>query len=706
MDPRRPPRLSLLALVALAWLRAAPAAALTADEQASATRLITLVRAVAEEYREAVDDRGRVVRPIEIEEGRLFLAEARDLAGRLGPAAPADVEARFTAVADALAHGPVDAVTGAADALIAAVTAATGVREISVPSAPPSAARGATLFAANCAGCHGATGAGDGADAAALAVKPADFRDAAFMRGETPTDFFHVISVGRRRAAMPAWDEVLSVQERWDVIAFVWGLHTAPADAAEGRGLFVAHCAGCHGVAADGQGPYAAALGAAVPDLAAPGALALRSDTELYATVRDGIPGTPMPGFARLLDDAQTWRTVAALRALSLGGGPAVRQAAADHTSLAFADVRRLLDAAAAAHARGDAGAAALASDAYLRFEPLEPALGARDPGAVRAVEEAFLTLRAALRTPGADVEPLVLRTRNALAAAEAALASPADAWARFLQSAAIILREGLEVVLILGALLAYVVKTGNPAMRRPIWAGAGLGVLASLGTAALLVTVLAQAPGLGDALEGAAMLLAAVVLFWVSWWMVSKAEAERWQRYIQGKVDRALAAGSGTALGAAAFLAVFREGSETVLFYQALLATAPARDLAVPAGFVAGAVVLAAVYLVLRRFGMRLPIRPFFLATGGFLTAMAITFAGRGVHELQEAGMLGMTRLAWPPEVPLLGVFPTVESLLAQAVLLLPVVYGVVVTLRRRRPAGPEVHVVAERRVAGKGRA
>src|SRR5262249_31927761 len=134
--------------------------------------------------------------------------------------------------------------------------------------------------------------------------------------------------------------------------------------------------------------------------------------------------------------------------------------------------------------------------------------------------------------------------------------------------------------------------------MRRPIWMGAGLGVVASLGTAVLLATVLRLTTGAGELLEGIAMLLASGVLFFVSYWIISKAEADRWQRYIRGKVGRAAAAGKGTALAAAAFLAVYREGFETVLFYQALVGSAPAGDLMVPAGLVAGLALLALVYL------------------------------------------------------------------------------------------------------------
>jgi high-affinity iron transporter len=404
-----------------------------------------------------------------------------------------------------------------------------------------------------------------------------------------------------------------------------------------------------------------------------------------------------MPAFERALGSEDAWKAVAYVRRLSLGGlaagatqataGAPPAAAPTEGDAILF-ETERLVGAAEAAYRRGESNAGDLATDAYLRFEPLEPSLRTRDAAVVTRVEEAFLRLRGALHDPGADVPPLFTAVREALAEARRALASTGDGWARFVQSFAIILREGLEVVLILGALVASVMQAGNAAMKRPIYGGAVLGLVASIATAALVATVFRLTPGFSEILEGAAMLLGAVVLFWVSYWIVSKAEAERWQRYIRGKVQNALRTGSGAALVAAAFLAVYREGFETVLFYQALLASAPRGDVLVAAGFAAGAAVLALVYIVFARFGLRIPIRQFFLASGGFLCAMAIAFAGRGVHELQAAGVLPITAVGWAPQVAVLGVFPTLESLLAQGVLLALVAYGVMVTLRGRRAA------------------
>ncbi len=687
----------LAALAALARLSAPAWAEPAADTTAAVTRVLTLLRAVGEEYREALDETGKVVRPIEIEEARLFLAEARSHGRRLGADAPADLDARIEMLSDAIAGtAPLATVLAQVDEVCKALSKATGVGEEFLPPAPPSAARGEIVYKTNCVSCHGEHGAGDGPEAARLDPKPTDFSAPSFMRGETPSDFFHVISAGRRRAAMPAWDSVLSVQERWDAIAYLWTFSTPATRVAEGQGVFVVQCGGCHGAAADGRGPYAGTLPKGVPDLSTPDALAGRTLDALFAAVSDGVPGTPMPGFARVLDEEQRWKAVEFLHAQSLGGYTRealpkalpqtdVRRVATDVDAV-LAEVRRLLAQSAEAYRRGDAAARDLATDAYMTFEPLEARIAAREPALVRAVEEGFLGLRTALAKPGADVEPLFAATRSALDAAASGLASPTDDWARFAQSATIILREGFEVVLLLGALLAWVVKSGNLHMRRPIYGGALVGVVASLATAALLATVFRMTPGLGATLEGAAMLLASVMLFWVSYWIISKAEAERWQQYIKGKIQKAVVAGSGTALFATAFLAVYREGFETVLFYQALFAGAPAGDTMIPAGFAAGAVLLSIVYVVFSRFGVRIPIRQFFLVSGGLLYTMSVAFAGRGVHELQEAGLIDMTPVSWAPSIEVLGIFPTVESLLAQAVLLALLLYAIVLTVRRRR--------------------
>jgi len=675
-------RPSLVFRVLVAMLLVARAALAAPDEAAEQTkRLLSLLDGIATEYQEAFDAAGALSRPIEIEEARLLLVEAKDLddelALGLGP--------QLAAIDAKLQPGPEsDAFVPLVESVQAAIASKTGVKVEAGPPEAPSAERGATLFAAECARCHGAAGAGDGKDAADLAVKPASFTDLAFMRVETPRDFFNIITLGRRRSGMPEWGDALTVQQRWDLVRFVWTLHEPGPQA--GMAVYEASCAGCHGAAADGLGTTVAG-GTRPPDLSTVESLAEQSDTQLFEAI--SRPGH-VPGAA--LSETARWEAVARLRDLSLGGSAEVEVTTSEAT-VALAEVRRLVKAAADEHGRGGQAASSLATDAYLRFEPIERHLSAIQPALVTDVEQAFVTLRTKLRDPeasSADVAAAVDGVQRTLDAAEQGLSPRLDAWTRFAQAVTIVVREGFEVVLIVGALLAWVRRSGQPHMVRPIYLGAAAGLVASIATAFLLTTALRSVPGLAEAFEGIAFLLAAIVLFWVSYWLISKAEADRWQRYIKGKVEGALERGSGGALAAAGFLAVYREGCETLLFYQALLASAPAGDILVLLGFVVGLALLAILYRAFQRASSRVPLGTFFTVTGALLYGMAIVFAGKGVFELQEVSWLPLTPLPWWPTLPALGLFPSLEAVIAQGVMVALLLVAVGVTLLRRmeRPA------------------
>ena len=676
---RPSPSLRLLVLAVLAaWpLRGAAAA----PEQAK--RLIALLDGIATEYQEAFDARGTLVRPIELEEARLLVVEAADLDRKLdvglGPQL-AGVEATLKGAKPDPAFVPL------LESLQAKVASSTGVRLEAGPPEAPSAERGGKLYTELCARCHGASGAGDGPDAADLTVRPASFTDLAFMRAETPRDFFNVITLGRRRSGMPEWGDVLSVQERWDLVRFVWTLHGGPPK--PGAAAFGSACAGCHGAAGDGLGSQVSA-GKRPPDLSTVESLAERSDTQLFV-----VASTPGHAAGPDLSESARWEAVAHLRDLSLGGS-AQAEVSASEAVVALAEVRRLVQAAADEHERGGPTASALATDAYLRFEPIERQLSAIEPGLVTDVEQAFVLLRTRLRDSDASgdaVDAAVADVQRTLDAAEHGLTPRLDTWTRFGQAVTIIVREGFEVVLIVGALLTWVRRSGQTQMLRPIYLGSAAGLVASIATALLLLTVLRSMPGLAEAFEGVAFLLAAIVLFWVSYWLISKAEADRWQRYIKGKVEGALARGSAGALAAAGFLAVYREGCETVLFYQALLASAPAGDVVVVSGFALGLGLLGLLYRAFQRVGSRVPLGSFFMVTGGLLYGMAIVFAGKGVFELQEVSWLPLTPLTAVPTVPALGIFPSLEAAIAQGVMLALLVVALAVTLVRRwrRPPAP----------------
>ena len=220
-----------------------------------------------------------------------------------------------------------------------------------------------------------------------------------------------------------------------------------------------------------------------------------------------------------------------------------------------------------------------------------------------------------------------------------------------------------------------------------------GAAVVLSLVTAVLLETVFLLSPAQQEVLEGITMLLAVGVLFYVSYWLLTKIEVQKWTTFVRNQVNHAVSGGSAFALASAAFLAVYREGFETVLFYKALLVSGGAGSaLPVFAGLLAGVVGLTGIYVAINKYGVRLPLRPFFAVTSAFLYYTAFVFAGKGVAELQAGGVVGTTYLSGWPRFPVIGVYPTLETVLAQGVLVLLAVVALVVTfVRRRRSNGDD---------------
>src|SRR5205085_918523 len=211
-------------------------------------------------------------------------------------------------------------------------------------------------------------------------------------------------------------------------------------------------------------------------------------------------------------------------------------------------------------------------------------------------------------------------------------------------------------------------------------------GILASAATAVILKTVLSAMPASREVLEGLTMLVAVAVLFSVSYWLISKVEAAKWQQFIREKVNDALERGGGTALAFVAFLAVYREGAETALFYQTLFNEGSRVALPIALGILAGGVALAVIFTLFYRFGVRVPLRPFFAVTSVLLYYMAFVFTGKGVRELQEGNAAPITSIPGAPHVEFLGLYPTVETMLAQLVLATLFIFAVVKTFWPKR--------------------
>ncbi len=241
-----------------------------------------------------------------------------------------------------------------------------------------------------------------------------------------------------------------------------------------------------------------------------------------------------------------------------------------------------------------------------------------------------------------------------------------------FLYSLGILVREGSEALLVVVALLAAVREAGQERRARDIYAGALLAIGLSLVLAWAVNHLIAD--DTSDTLEGVFQLLAAATLFYVSSWLTARGQSDRWRTFLHDKVEASRdIAGPSIALGLTAFLAVMREGAETIVFFQALLggATETAERHAVMAGLLAGALALGVIFLVLRKAAFRIPLGSFFTATSVLLYGLAVIFVGQGISSFQESGVMRATFVDHVPTIQALGLFPTVQTLAAQAAML-----------------------------------
>jgi high-affinity iron transporter len=463
-------------------------------------------------------------------------------------------------------------------------------------------------------------------------------------------------------------------------------LPKAPLDTAEGHQLYARNCSSCHGMTGAGDGPAARALS---PPPAAIGVKTLTpqlTSTLAYNVISVGVRGTKMPAFASSLTPQQRWNVINyiySLRGEKLALPVARQDATAIPGDTASPVIMALLDSALDFARNGKvAEAGDRAFDAYIAFEPLETPARAKKPGLVATMERHFADFKGAVKRND------LVGARNSRDAIAEGLPSvidltqqPSTSWEAFFQSFLIILREGFEAILVLGAVVAFLIKTGHRERLRSIWVGLTLGVFASLATAVVLKTLFAAMPASRSLVEAITMLIAVVVLFSVSYWLISKVEAAKWQKFIRERVTSALEHGGGKALMLVAFLAVYREGAETALFYQALFNGGPNVGLPLALGLIAGLAALAVIFTLFYRYGVRIPMRPFFAVTSFLLYYMAFVFMGKGIRELQEANVMPITVVPGAPHIDAMGIYPSVETLIAQGILVLLLIFATVKT-------------------------
>ena len=259
-----------------------------------------------------------------------------------------------------------------------------------------------------------------------------------------------------------------------------------------------------------------------------------------------------------------------------------------------------------------------------------------------------------------------------------------------FAQSAAILLREGLEALLVLAALAAYLDKAGARDRLPAFWSGAVLAVLASL--VAAWVFERFNNGVHSDILEGIIILIAAAIMLYVSGWLMLRQDPRAWEGFLKNQADAALAKRTGMAVALLAFLAVFREGAETVLFVHALAKTSGGYSGELIGGLVAAALALVVLFFLINRVARRIPLRPLFVVTSAFLFFMAIKFIGEAIQEFQEQQIVSTSPLAGAGWLDRIGFNPTFEAVFAQlVVIVLAILTLLFVERRARHSAAPE---------------
>jgi high-affinity iron transporter len=395
---------------------------------------------------------------------------------------------------------------------------------------------------------------------------------------------------------------------------------------------------------------------------------------------------------------------------LALGAGAATARAADGEQ---FADVRAkvaqaatLVDDAVAAAARGDRDEGyRLARTAYLdHFELAEVPLRLRNPNLVLDLEFEFAKLRNAIRDGDSmgDVRAAAIAVKQDLrevdrSLADTGLAAPLVAFAF---SFIILFREGVEAVLLIAILLGSL-KAGRAAnYRKPLAMGIGAAVLATIATWLLAAFVIDVAPVQRELLEAITAIVAVVILFTITFWLVARLEHRHWMEFMRARISSAIAAGTALAFAGLGFTAVYREGFETALFYQALALFAEGLWWWIAAGAFAAALALAGVAWAILRMGKRLPLKPMLMSAAMLLLLLSVAFVGNAVRSLQEGDWIGVTPIhgGWARLnvylAELTGIHPTQEGLVTQGVLLAVYVagaawmFGLRPALRRREVA------------------
>jgi len=507
----------------------------------------------------------------------------------------------------------------------------------------------------------------------------------------------------------------------------VVGPKKAP-DMSNVQALFESNCSSCHGVAGYGDGPLAKGMEPPPGNFHDISRQYTRSIYDLYNTITLGVPETPMASYANLSDE-QRWALAMLISQYSvtdeqiakgrilwqqgvlrthfrelpnltgtsyamaaewaqIDGKPAEQGSAvlaylrtqpqeldvSDHAAL-DKSIAMLATSLELARKGDQKGAHSAALSAYLDgFELAEPSLVIVDKQLKLAIEKEMINFREAARKGSVEeLENIEIRLVALLNEAKDTISTTGmSKSSAFFGAFIILLREGVEAILVLAAIMAALIKTGRREAMKYIHIGWISAVVLGILTWWVADNLIQVSGASREVTEGIAALVAAAILVYVGFWLHNASHSQRWKQFVEHKIGNAMESGTLWVLATVAFIAVYREMFETVLFYQAMwVQIDTGSEQSFMLGILAALVLLVVVSLLVYKAGVRLPIKQFFQINAILLFLLAVIFTGQGIAALQEAGLVSMSLLDFP-RIEVLGVYPTAQSLGLQLLVLI----------------------------------
>lgn len=511
---------------------------------------------------------------------------------------------------------------------IATLTASYNVKN--KPSLLPSLDEGRQLFNENCVSCHGADGRGDGKLAIGMSPSPANFHDRDRQRFRNIFSLYNVISLGANGTAMPAFTQLKS-EQRWSLAFYISNFFATDDEIKQGEKLW-------------NSGKFQNQLG----------------------TLQQVTQAKP--------DEISKQYGEDALYVLAyLRSNP---QELSESTPNPLATSRLALNNSLNAFKLGDSEQAYnFALTAYVNgFEKVEARLRVIDPDLRINIERKMLGYRTAIRNnPGLiQLETDHSHLLAMLDQADTALAGPTvSPWVNFFSSMVILLREGLEAILVLAAIITVLKKSGRRDAIRFIHMGWASALVTGVATWFIASHFINISGAQREFTEGVTALIAAGMLLYIGIWLHDQSQAIKWQQYVHSKLSTSLSGGTIWGLVFIAFIAVYREIFESILFYQSLILNIEAtQHRYIFAGILIAIIALLFLAILINHYSVRLPLKKFFSLNMWLMFILAIIFAGKGIAALQEANTLPTNPVNFP-QIDLLGIYPNLESLGLQLTLI-----------------------------------